>query len=281
MSQTDLKPAAVDAATRVYCVIGHPVFHSKSPVMHNQAFAAAGYPAVYTAFDVTDIAAAVAGIRALGICGASVTIPHKISVMKHLDELDSMAEKTGAVNTIVNNKGRLKGYNTDGYGAVWALMDKTEISNKTVLIVGAGGAARAVAFGLCQHPDTKIFITNRTEINGQILARELGAKFVSMEKLDTIEFDILVNTTPVGMFPYTDEMPVDQSLLRPELVVMDIVYNPLETKLLYTAKTRGCKVIDGVGMFVYQGARQFALWTAMEPPVDQMRQAVYDTLSKP
>jgi shikimate dehydrogenase len=192
-----------------------------------------------------------------------------------------MAEKTGAVNTIVNNKGRLKGYNTDGYGAVWALMDKTEISNKTVLIVGAGGAARAVAFGLCQHPDTKIFITNRTEINGQILARELGAKFVSMEKLDTIEFDILVNTTPVGMFPYTDEMPVDQSLLRPELVVMDIVYNPLETKLLYTAKTRGCKVIDGVGMFVYQGARQFALWTAMEPPVDRMRQAVYDILSKP
>lgn len=279
MAQTDLQPISVDTATRVFGVIGHPVFHSKSPVMHNRAFAVTGYPAIYAAFDVTDIEPAAEGIRALGICGASVTIPYKTTVMKYLDEIDDQARKIGAVNTIVNNKGWLKGYNTDSYGAVHALLDQTGLSGKTVMIIGAGGAARAVGHGLCEHPGTRVFLTNRTEKHGLILAQDIDAGFVPLEKLETTDFDILVNTTPVGMYPHTDEMPVPESVLRPEMVIMDIVYNPLETKLLYTARTRGCKVIDGVGMFVYQGARQFALWTALEPPVAQMRQVVYDTLN--
>ena len=279
MTQASGHPVTIDAATEVYGVIGHPVAHSKSPVMHNQAFAETGYPGVYAAFDVTDVAGAAAGIRALGIRGMSVTIPHKVAVMAYLDEIHDQAREIGAVNTIVNERGRLIGHNTDGEGAVQALLEHTTLSGKTVAVLGAGGAARAVGHGLCSQGDTRVIFANRTEKKARHMARDLGAEFVPIADLENSRFDILVNTTPVGMHPQTQAMAVSESVLRPGLVVMDIVYNPLETRLLKHARQRGCTVIDGVGMFVYQGAAQFALWTGRTPPVARMREAVYHTLN--
>jgi shikimate dehydrogenase len=279
MTHPFAQPVPIDAAIEVYGVMGHPVAHSKSPVMHNQAFAETGYPGVYAAFDVTDVAGAAAGIRALGIRGMSVTIPHKVKIMAFLEEIDDQAREIGAVNTIVNHRGRLIGHNTDGAGAVQALLEHTGLFGKTVVVIGAGGAARAVGYGLCRLGGTRVMFANRTEQKARHMARDLGAEFVPMADLEKTAFDILVNTTPVGMHPQTQAMAVSESVLRPDLVVMDIVYNPLETQLLKLARQRGCTVIDGVGMFVYQGARQFALWTGLEPPIAQMRQAVWEALN--
>ncbi|MFW6284168.1 MAG: shikimate dehydrogenase [Desulfosalsimonas sp.] len=279
MTQAFAHPVPIDAATELYGVIGHPVAHSKSPVMHNRAFAETGYPGIYAAFDVTDPAGAAAGIRALGIRGVSVTIPHKVAVMAFLEEIDDQARAIGAVNTIVNDQGRLIGHNTDGEGAVQALLEHIRLSGKTVVVLGAGGAARAVGHGLCSHGGTRVIFANRTEQKARYMAQDLGAEFVPMAGLENTGFDILINTTPVGMHPHTEAMAVAESVLRPNLVVMDIVYNPLETMLLKRARDCGCTVIDGVGMFVYQGARQFSLWTGLEPPIAQMRQAVYEALN--
>jgi len=268
----------IDTRTSVYAVIGNPVSHSLSPVMHNRAFRHAGINAVYLALKVEDLASAISGMRSLGFQGASVTIPHKVEVLKYLDGLDEMAEKIGAVNTIVNREGRFVGFNSDYLGAVKALSLKTDIKDKQVAIIGAGGAARAIGFGIAMEKG-KISIFNSSALKGKKLADAIGATCYPLAEFHNRRYDILINTTPVGMVPNVWEMPVPVREIIPGTVIMDIVYNPLKTRLLKEAERKNCKTVDGLSMFVYQGAHQFELWTGREAPVDLMKQAVFDALT--
>lgn len=267
----------INSDTILFAVLGDPVSHSLGPVMHNTAFAELGYNGAYLAFRVKDIGKAVVGIKALGIKGASITIPHKISVMDFLDELDDTAQKIGAVNTILNRKGVLTGYNSDGFGAVKALFERTTIKDKNVVILGAGGAARAIGFAIISEGG-RVTVINRTLAKGEKLAKDLGADFQPIAKLNQTACHILINTTPVGMFPDIDAMPIRKQDLDKAMVVMDVVYNPLKTRLLRAAENIGCQTIDGVSMFVYQGAFQLELWTGMKAPVEVMKKAVLNAL---
>ncbi len=269
----------INAKTSLYCVLGNPVSHSLSPVMHNAGFSRTGYNGAYLAFNVDDITSAVTGIRALGIKGASVTIPHKVSVMAYLDKIDDQALKIGAVNTVVNKDGRLSGYNTDCLGAVNALREKTDIKNKEIIMIGAGGAARAIGFGILAEGG-KLTILNILEDEGKNLAKDLDVEYYHLSEINRFGCEILINSTPVGMTPDVDNMPVEKDFLKKDMVVMDIVYNPLKTRLLKEAENLGCITVDGVSMFVYQGVAQFEMWTGKKAPVDLMRRVVLDTLGK-
>jgi shikimate dehydrogenase len=264
-------------ATPVYVVIGNPIGHSLSPLMHNSALAHSGLAGCYLAFRVDNIAAAVDGIRSLGIRGASITIPHKVSVMEYLDEVDPLAADIGAVNTIVNRDGILYGYNSDCAGAVKAVSEKTSIKGRDMVIIGAGGAARAIGFGLIQQGGT-VTIVNRSIARGEKLAGDLGCRFKPLSQLKSLPCQIVVNTTPVGMMPDVDSMPLSPGLLDSGMVVMDVVYNPLQTRFLQEAQSIGCETVDGVSMFVHQGAVQFELWTGKKAPVDVMRRVVLEEL---
>jgi shikimate dehydrogenase len=270
---------ALNADTVLFAVFGDPVSHSLSPVMHNQGLSDVGYNGVYLAFRVQDIGKAVSGIKALDIKGASITIPHKVSVIPFLDELDDTAEKIGAVNTIINRQGVLTGYNSDCLGAINAISEKTAIKDKDVVIIGAGGAARAIGFGIISEGG-RLTVLNRTVEKGEALAKDLGAEFQHISNLNKTKCQILINTTPVGMIPDTDVMPVKSDDLDKSVVVMDVIYNPLKTRLLKEAEHIGCTTIDGVSMFVYQGAFQFELWTGKKAPVEVMKEAVLNALEK-
>ncbi len=269
----------IDTRTRLYGVFAHPAGHSLSPAMHNRAFAATGHNGVYLAFDVPDIAAAVAAGRTLNLHGWSVTIPHKVAVVPLLDALDPMAGKIGAVNTVINRNGRLTGYNSDGLGVVSALKEKTSLRNKTAAVVGAGGAARAIAFSL-KAEGADVTIVNRSVKRGEALARDIDAPFLPLADFDRPLYHILINTTPVGMTPHVAAMPVKEETIAPEMIVMDIVYNPLITRLLQIAAGRGCTVVDGAAMFIYQGAFQFELWTGRKAPITLMRETVMNALER-
>lgn len=266
-----------DSNTSVYAVFGDPVSHTLSPSMHNRAFQFTGYNGVYLAFGVKNIKNALVSLRTLGIKGASITIPHKIEAMKYLDEVDSIALKIGAVNTIINNDGFLKGYNSDGLGAVKALSEKTVIKGKNIAVIGAGGAARAVGFCV-KKEGGRITVINRSMDKGERLAGELSADYRPLNDIGKMNCDILINTTSVGMTPHTGEMPIEKRYLEKGMVVMDIVYNPLKTRLLSEAEKAGCITVDGVSMFVHQGAFQFELWTGIKAPIDIMKKAVLDAL---
>jgi shikimate dehydrogenase len=267
----------IDANTSLFGLIGNPVAHSLSPVMHNQALASIGYNAVYLAFRVTDPGSAVKGIKALNLQGVSVTIPHKVAVMEYLDEVDETAARIGAVNTIVNKQGRLIGYNTDCPGALEALRTRTTIEGKSVALIGAGGAARAIGFGLVAAGG-RVTVLNRSRTNGERLAGDLKAEFSPINDWQQGRYEILINTTPVGMHPDTDATPIPNCDLSKEMIVMDIVYNPLETQFLKNAVASGCQTINGVDMLVFQGAQQLELWTGQKPPVEVMRAAVLEAL---
>jgi shikimate dehydrogenase len=269
----------VDQQTKLYGVVGYPVGHSLSPVMHNAAFAEKGLNAVYLAFETKDIDGCIKGMRAFGIRGMSITIPHKSEVMPLLDEVNGLAKRIGAVNTICNDKGRLVGYNTDAVGAITTLEQKVELTGKTCTILGAGGAARAIGFILKEN-GVEVKVANRSSKRGRALAYSLECQFLSLDQLGKIPSDIVINTTPVGMAPRTDQCPVPEQSLTKGMVVMDIIYNPIETRLLTIAKARGCVTINGVGMFIHQGAEQFRLWTGLEAPIDTMRHAVEEALKK-
>lgn len=267
----------IDASSPVYAVIGDPVAHSIGPAMHNRALAACGLPGVYVAFRVSGAADAVAAIRTLGLRGVSVTIPHKVAVMEHLDEVDETARVVGAVNTVVLEDGRLVGTNTDGGGALDAITAVTPVAGKRVAVLGAGGAARAVA-GSIARSGGRVTVYNRSPGRAAGLAEDLGLEHRPLADVTGGGIDILVNTTSVGMAPRADAMPIDPMVLDPATVVMDIVYNPVETALLAAARRIGCPTVDGVAMFVGQGARQFERWTGVPAPVDAMRAAVVEVL---
>jgi shikimate dehydrogenase len=267
----------IDGKTRLYGIMGKPVSHSLSPAMHNAAFQEIGLNSVYVAFEVEDVARALDGFRFLDVRGVSVTIPHKQTVISHLDAIDSVAEKIGAVNTLVISDQHIEGFNTDWVGAMQALETITELSGKKVLVIGAGGSARAVGFGLRER-GAKVLLTNRTESKGQALASELDGEFLPLADIAEVRADAMINTTSVGMTPHVEETPVPAAVLDHIAAVMDIVYSPVQTRLLREAKQAGCRTVDGRYMLLYQGVAQFEIWTGQPAPVDVMRTTLFSRL---
>ena len=272
----------INGSTQLFGIIGNPVEHSLSPAMHNAAFAALGLNGVYIPMRPSDLADGFRGLRSLGFIGVSVTVPYKVAIMDFLDEIDPVAHKIGAVNTLFfQRKGAgesfCKGFNTDWLGSNQALAEEIDLKGSTVLIIGAGGAARAVGFGLLEA-GAKILITNRTEAKGRELADQLNCTFIPVHEVSQVRADVLINTTSVGMAPHHDALPIRPELLVQFSVVMDIVYAPLETRLLQEAAARGCRTIDGLKMLQHQGAAQFALWTGREGPLAIMRNALLTEL---
>jgi shikimate dehydrogenase len=264
--------------TELFGIIGFPLGHSMSPVMHNAAFTERGIDAVYLPFETKDPAGSLMGMRAFGIKGLSVTIPHKTIVLPLLDEVNELARRIGAVNTILNHESRLTGYNTDALGAMKALKKKIDPQGKSCLIMGAGGAAKAIGWILKEN-GASITITNRSQERGKRLSFSLDCPFTPLEDLKDLDANILIHTTSVGMSPNREACLISEQLFKEGMVVMDIVYNPLETELLKRAKRRGCATISGLEMFIQQGAEQFRLWTGLKPPITVMRRAVKETLS--
>lgn len=267
----------IDGNTKVYGIIGNPVGHSKSPVMHNSGFVELGENRIYIPMPVVDIAAGVTGLRGLGCWGASVTIPHKESVIPLLDVVDPVAARIGAVNTINvidTAEGRmLHGSNTDWLGANRALAEHIDLDGKSVVVLGAGGSARAIGFGLLEA-GADIVLCSRTEERGRALAVDLACDWYGLDRLGELRGDILVNATSVGMQPHVEKTLATREQLGGYQVVMDIVYAPLKTRLLAEAEAAGCVTVHGLEMLLYQGVAQFELWTGKEAPVDSMRNAL-------
>jgi len=269
----------IDANTAICCLIGDPVEHSLSPLIHNAGYQALGINYVYLPFRVRDIKRAIEGIRVLGIRGASITIPHKTSAIKYIDQIDPLAEEIGAVNTIVNSNGVLTGYNTDCDGALQALEEVTTLGGKKAVLVGSGGAASAIAVGLKKN-GVELVVLNRTEEKARKLAKKVNAKdFGSLERLGEISSaDILINATSVGMWPRANESIIPNHLLHNRLTVFDTVYNPKETRLLIEARERGCAIVYGYKMLLYQAAMQFELFTGHQAPLPAMESALTQAL---
>jgi shikimate dehydrogenase len=240
--------------------------------MHNAAFASLGLNAVYVPFAVRDLAQAVQGLRGLNLGGVSVTIPFKEEIIPLLDEVDDRAREIGAVNTVVNREGRLWGTNTDWQGALTALQEQTDLAGQRVLVLGAGGAGRAIVYAVLQA-GSKVTVADADDDKARNLAQEFGAASLPLNEAIHDPAAILVNASPVGMFPQEDGIPLPPDNLKHFKVVMDIVYKPLQTRLLREAVARGCRGIDGLQMLVYQGARQFEMFTGRPAPVEIMRQA--------
>ncbi len=279
----------IKGSTNIVGLIGHPVEHSFSPPMHNAAFEDLGMDYAYVAFDVNpkDLQTAIEGAKSLNIKGFNVTIPHKIGVMQFLDEIDDVAGLIGAVNTI--DFKNLKGYNTDGIGAVRAIEEVTSIKNKNVVVAGAGGASRAISFYLAKYGVESMAILNRNVEKAQGLAADVSQSgLIGEVKADSIseirsyleDADILVDTTPIGMHPNISDEPIALAEDMDEnLVVFDAVYNPNETVLLKEAIKAGAKPVYGIKMLLYQGAESFKIWTGRDAPVDVMEKALKDTLN--
>ncbi len=273
------------AMKKIYGIIGDPIAHSLSPVMHNAVFEKLGLDAIYLAFRVSkdELGDAIRGAKSLGISGLSVTIPLKEKALSFVDA-EEVAKKIGAINTIDFSSGTPVAYNTDGIGSLRVLKETvSEIKGKKVLILGAGGAAKAISFYL-DAEGARVTIANRTKERAALLASNLrNANSIGLDT-DTLtkrieDSDILINATSVGMHPHEDATLVNADMMHPDLVVFDVVYNPMETKLLKEAKRAGVKkIVDGVKMLVYQGAASFRIWTKEEPPIDVMEKAVRDVL---
>jgi shikimate dehydrogenase len=281
----------ISGKTKVCGVIGDPIDHTLSPIMMNSAFSQLSLDYVYLAFRVksVEVENAIKGLRAFGIRGVNVTMPHKSEVIKYLDEVDPTAKFLDSVNTILNVKGKLSGYSTDGQGAMEALRkNNVKLHGKKMLLLGGGGAAKAIAYAASKEVET-LTVLNRTPEKAKALANVLNVEFdkkiagdslsprIIEEKLH--DTDILVNATSVGMHPKGNRSLVASKWLKPKLIVMDIVYNPLETRLSREAKVAGAQVVSGVDMLVYQGAASFEIWTGRKAPVETMKKAILNKLS--
>ncbi|MEK7795627.1 MAG: shikimate dehydrogenase [Candidatus Hydrogenedentota bacterium] len=276
----------IDAHTRLCAVIGKPVSQSLSPAIHNAAFAALGLNYSYSAFEIEDVAAFLTELRAMpSFRGVSVTIPHKLAVIPHLDELDPMAARVGSVNTITNDNGRLIGATTDGPGALRAFArEGIDLAGKRVLFLGAGGAVRAVACAVADTPGVeRVTLLARDPAKADALATILGratGRVIEPGSLASdlakalMSHDVIVNGTPVGMTPKSvQQSPIPSQLLRPDHVVFDMVYKPNETRLIREAKAAGCQVVYGIEMLIEQAALQFKRWTGLDAPIEIMRAA--------
>jgi shikimate dehydrogenase len=282
----------ITGTTRLCGLIGSPVAHTMSPAMHNAAFRALGLDYVYLPFRVApeDLPDALDGLRALDARGFNVTMPHKATCIPFLDGLDAVAERIGAVNTVVNNGGELRGYNTDAEGFLRSLTERDiPLAHRNVVIIGAGGAARAVAYVLARE-EAYLTVLNRTPGAAEEVAEMIEDGFGQRVPSFPLEEDalmealrdahILVNTTSVGMSPAGEASPVPARLLRPDLTVCDVVYNPGRTPLLAAAEAAGAATVSGVEMLVWQGALAFELWTGVEAPFGLMRDTVIELLQR-
>jgi 3-dehydroquinate dehydratase/shikimate dehydrogenase len=298
----DYRAKSVSESTRLFGVIGDPIAHSLSPAIHNAAYREMGLDALYVGFRVpadSDAAEFVRRHADSGFEGLSVTLPHKVAALGAADQVDPVAARIGAANTIIVRDGRLHAANTDADAAVGELArafgapDRTDqsdpadpsdrcsaLAGKTVLVLGAGGAARAVAWGLSVLGRARVVIANRSRERGMNLAAELQAEFRPLDQLAGLAYDAVVNATPQGMHPNVGQTPLAAELIRPGSVVFDTIYNPLETRLLREAKERGARTVDGLGMFVAQGARQVELWTGRPAPREVMRRAALEKLTR-
>jgi shikimate dehydrogenase len=287
-----MKEISISGKTTVCGIIGDPIEHTISPAMHNAMYKTLGLDFVYIAFRVASVVLeqAIAGMKALNVRGLNVTIPHKVAVIPFLDRLDVLANKIGAVNTIVNDNDVLTGFNTDATGFLKALFEKdVRPSGKKVLLLGAGGAARAIGFALAEEGAHLTILNRKEEISwardlakclseeykGKVDARELTRENLSKAIPDT---DILVNATSVGMSPNINQSPVPADLLCANLIVFDIVYNPEQTRLLREAKEAGARTISGLEMLVWQGVEAFERFTGKKAPVELMRDAALKAL---
>ncbi len=277
---------AITGKTEICGVIGDPIEHTMSPVMHNAAFKKLGIDDVYLPFRVVkeELNEAIRGMRALNIRGFNVTIPHKVAIIPLLDKLDFLAERIGAVNTVVNDDGILSGYNTDGTGFLQSMLEHgIEPKEKNIVILGAGGASRALSFTLAERGGNLVILNRLLEFEwAEELAQKLAHTFkreVKALELDERNLskalegaDILIHATNVGMSPDFDETLVPRKLLRPDLVVFDIVYNPIRTRLLREAEEAGAMTVGGLNMLAWQGVMAFEKWTGQKPPFELMRE---------
>ena len=262
-----------------FILLGNPVAQSLSPLMHNAALKQMGMDDQYSACCVRDIGEAMRGMRTMNIRGASVTIPFKESCMEYLDHIDEDALSIGAVNTVVNDNGCLNGYNTDWSGLMLTLKKAMKIEGKTFVIIGAGGTARAAVYGIIKEGGFPI-IVNRTLGRAKTLADEFDCPFYPLTGVGKVSGECLINTTSLGMYPLNDKSPLKAPALKGYPYVMDVIYNPLKTKLLDDAEKQGCVILSGVDMFVNQGARQLMLWTGKEPPLALMKKVILKRLSE-
>ena len=274
-------------STKVLGVFGHPISHSLSPVMHNAAIKALNIDYIYVPFHVMpeELETAVAGIRSLNISGVNVTIPHKERIIAYLDEVSEYALRIGSVNTIINENGRLRGDTTDGNGFIKSAEAALgKIDGGKVMVLGAGGSAKAISYALAGI-NCKVVIANRTEERAKELSKALNAacgdsvsKAIGLHKEELEEelreTDLLVNTTSVGMYPDVDGIPLPPDVLHPGLRIYDLVYNPLETRLVSEARSREIRAVTGLGMLVYQGALSFEMWTGEKAPIIEMEKAL-------
>jgi len=274
--------------TRLIGILGWPVEHSLSPRMHNAALQQMGLDIAYVPLPCKpeNLADAVRGLRALGFLGANVTIPHKEAIIPLLDGLSPLSQMMGTVNTLYWEEGKLMGTTTDPWGATANLEQAGFVaSNQAVALLGTGGAARAIAFGLATAaPQIKLTLCHRQadQAQAQRLASEVSSKSGVAVQLGALEgfsqfssgFDLVINATPVGMHPHEEASPIAAEALHPHQWVFDIVYNPRRTKLLQLAQQKGCRTVEGLGMLLHQGARSLELWTGKKPPVEVMAQAL-------
>ncbi len=267
--------AKINGETQIIGFFGSTYRTSKMYAMYNAAFEALGLNYLYVPFVVKDLGKAIEGVRHLGIRGIGVTIPYKIDVLPYLDELDHDARRIGAVNTIIQRAGRLVGMNTDGRGAMKALQEASAVVGKKVVLLGAGGAARAIAFAIVDAGGDLVII-NRTQDAAAELARVVGCRYAPLDQLapELKNASVLMNATSIGMAPNVGETLVRKELLSPECVVMDLVSNPRETILLKEAQEAGCCVVHGDRMLLWQGVLKFQLYTSIEPPVEVMEHAI-------
>lgn len=278
----------IDINTRLIGLLGYPLRHSLSPLMQNRAFELTGLNCLYLPIEIenTDYIELLAGMKKMNFIGFNITIPGKVDIIQHLDAIDPLAEKIGSVNTVKIVDGRMIGYNTDGEGFVSSLTSETEcvVSDSRFLILGAGGACRAIAMTLADRNAKKIVIANRTFTKARKLCDEINSRISNCcipVELTTQELEqnmpyvnVLVNTTNIGLYPNVDSTPIEDRLLRKDLLVADIIYNPIKTKLLIEADKIGCLTLSGIGMFINQGAEAFKIWTGKDAPIGEMRNIV-------
>jgi 3-dehydroquinate dehydratase/shikimate dehydrogenase len=262
----------IDTATKVYGVVGDPVAHSLSPAIMNAALRRENVNGVYVALHAKKLTDLLACVRDIPVHGLSVTMPYKEAILKHLDNTDSHTTKVGACNTVVRAQdGKLYGFNTDTAGVVRPLEQRITLEAARILVLGAGGAARAAVFGLKER-GAEVYILNRSLAAGQKLARQARARTAKRQDLKKLSFDVIINATPVGM-GNTLESPLHESEINARYI-FDMVYDPAETRLIQMAKARGAEVIPGIEMFVHQAARQFEIWTGKPAPWDEMLRVV-------
>lgn len=286
---------AITVDTKMIALLGKPLRQSFSPRMQNEAYEAAGLDYHYFPVEVENdhLGDVINGLKRMNFVGFAVTKPNKIEVMQYLDEIDELAEKMGSCNTIVNNNGKLKGYNTDGEGFVRSLLSETDckLEDSVFFCFGAGGAGRAICSTLAFRGAKKIYIVDKFEESSKSLVDDINTKFATVAELVSFEnveeinkivssSDVVINASGIGMYPHLDEVPVSKESLNSSQICFDATYNPLKTKFLVEAESIGCKILNGLGMVINQGAIQYSLWTGLPEPIEEFTKSIEKIISE-